>query len=123
MKAKNIVIWVLIIYGIFAGARMAAPLIRARMFAHEMESQAGFMKFGSALQARTRLLETAASYRVPVTSENLKIVKDEIKGYISIEAQYEMVVTFPPFKYTYTYRFHPTAETGFPPVRKDDFFQ
>jgi len=123
MKIKRILIWVIIIYGIFAGARLGTPLIRAKMFSHEMDSQAGLMKFGTALQAKARLLETARSYGVPVTSENLKIVKDEIKGNISIEVQYEMVVTFPPFKYTHTYRFHPKSESGFPIARKEDFFQ
>jgi hypothetical protein len=123
MKIKRILIWVIILYGLFAGARLGTPLIRAKMFAHEMDSQAGLMKFGTAIQAQARLLETANSYGVPVTSENLKVLKDEIKGHISIEVQYEMVVTFPPFKFTHTYTFHPRSEAGYPIAKKKDFFQ
>ena len=123
MKIKKILIWVIIIYGLFAGVRLGTPLIRSKMFSHEMDSQAGLMKFGTAQQAKSRLLETANSYRVPVTSDNLKVFKDEVKGNILIEVQYEMVVTFAPFKYTHTYRFHHTSETGFPVSKKKDFFQ
>ncbi len=122
MKIKKILIWVIILYGLFAGARLGTPLIRAKMFSHEMDSQAGLMKFGTAIQAQARLLETANSYGVPVTSDNLKIVKNDIKGQISIETRYEMVVTFPPFKFTHTYVFHPRSEAGYPPIKKNDFF-
>ncbi|TNF47790.1 hypothetical protein EP232_03085 [bacterium] len=123
MKIKNILIAIIIIYGLFAGARFGAPLIRSKMFAHEMDSQAGLMKFGTPLLAKERLLETARSYKVPVTEKNLKVLKDEIKGHISIETQYEMVVTFPPFGFTHTWKFHHKSEAGFPPVKRDDFFQ
>jgi len=121
MKIKNILLAIIIIYGLFAGARFGTPLIRSKMFAHEMDGQAGLMKFGTAGVAKERLLETARSYRVPVNEKNLKVFKDEVKGYISIEVQYEMVVTFPPSKFTHTWKFHHKSEAGFPVFKKNDF--
>ena len=121
MKIKRIVVAIILIYALFAGVRMGAPWIRNKMFAHEMESQAGLMKFGTAVRARNVLMDTAQSYRVPINEKNLKIVKDEVKGYILIETSYQIVVTFPPFKYTYTWKFHNRAEAGLPVVKRNDF--
>ncbi len=123
MKIKRILIATILIYALFAGSRMGVPWIRNRMFTYEMQNQAGLMKFGTALRARNVLMSTAQSYKVPISEKNLKIEKDEVKGNILIEVNYEVVVTFPPFKYTHTWKFHHRAESGFPAVKRDDFFK
>ncbi len=121
MRFKHYLLIAVLVYGLIAGVRLGSPYVRNMMFSHEMDSQANLMKFGTAIRARNRLLESARQYKVPVGEDNLVVIKDEEKGLVTVEAEYSVTATIPFGLYSYTWHFHPVVRNKIPPKPQRNF--
>ena len=114
-RLKNILIIFVLGYGLISGVRLGTPWLRGKMFAHEMETRArGLVMDGTAEGVKRKLLYEAKGYKIPVTEENLVVIKDLYAGKVLVEARYRVDVVLPFGWYTHVWDFHPRYEETIP---------
>jgi hypothetical protein len=107
--AANIgcIIWLAVV-GVLAyfGYKIIPVKIATSSFYDTMQEQAGFGSIKPIHAIEYEILQRALDLRIPVTKQNLKIVRSARE--ITIEAKYEITIEFIG-GYKYVWKFHPVV--------------
>ena len=112
-RMKKYIIAVVAFYLLISGVMVGMPYLRNVMFSDELDTIARGLNYdGTILRATNRLIQAAASNNIPVTKEDLVVIKDLKTHYTLVEVKYSVNVSTPFDLYTYVWDFHPRAEYG-----------
>ena len=112
-RIKNYIIALVVFYLLISGVMIGMPYLRNVMFSDELDTIARGLNYdGTTLRATNRLMKAAASNNIPVTKEDLVVIKDPKTHYTLVEVKYSVPVSTPFDLYTYVWDFHPRAEYG-----------
>ncbi len=110
MRLKHYLMIIILILACISGWRMGEPHLKSYMFASEIDDQTRFMNFGTAIRARNRVMDSVRQLDLPVTEDQLIVIRDESKNQLYIEARYSMTTQLPFGLHSFTWHFNPRSE-------------
>jgi hypothetical protein len=98
-----------LVFGIISAIKVGTPYLRNWMFKGVMEEQARLLSVNTVSRAKSKLMQEARGYEIPITEERLIVRKDRNTGQVLIETEYSVTVEIIP-NYSYTWHFNPKVE-------------
>jgi hypothetical protein len=108
--AANIgcVLWVVVLVAAGHILWKVVPVkIRTSEFYDVMQEQASFGSIKSEHQIQYEILRRAKELKIPVTKENLKVIRSQQA--VTVEAHYQITLEFFAGAYTYVWKFDPVV--------------
>ncbi|HEY3170922.1 MAG TPA: hypothetical protein VGK08_07940 [Thermoanaerobaculia bacterium] len=102
------VLWLIVLVAVGHVLWKVVPVkIRSSEFYDVMQEQASFGSIKSEHQIQYEILRRAQELKIPVTKENLKIVRD--RQSVTVEAHYSITIEFFGGAYKYVWKFDPVV--------------
>jgi hypothetical protein len=102
------VLWLIVLVAVGHVLWKVVPVkIRSSEFYDVMQEQASFGSIKSVHQIQYEILRRAQELKIPVTKENLKIVRE--RQAVTVEAHYTITIEFFGGAYTYVWKFDPVV--------------
>jgi hypothetical protein len=101
-------LWLVVVLAVGHVLWKVVPVkIRTSEFYDVMQEQAAFGSIKSVQQIQYEVLRRAGELRIPVTKENMKVVRE--RNAVTVEAHYEIQIEFFGGLYKYVWKFDPVV--------------